>query len=85
VDRRTREWLRLLSNALFWAAAIVLVLSLIGTIQIATSDESLPFFQDFERQNKSTAVFAILIGGFTAAGVLAGLGGILKVLLSPDS
>ena len=57
------------------------MLSVIGAIQIATSDSSLGISPDFERQSRGVVVLGALGGGITAAGVLAGLGAILQVLL----
>jgi len=81
VDRRTLEWLQLLARGLLWGAAGVLALALIGTLQIATSDNELPLFSEFQRESRAIAVIGTLGVGITAAGVLAGLGAILRLLL----
>jgi hypothetical protein len=81
VDERTVEWLRVLARALVWGAGVVLALSVIGMIQIATTETEIPFFTQVERESRAIAVVGALGGGITAAGILAGLGAILRVLL----
>ena len=75
------ERLRMLAMGLFWAAGVVLALSLIGAITIA-STQTLGFFNpDVEQEGRSLIALATLGAGFTAAGMLAGLGGILRALV----
>jgi hypothetical protein len=81
VDERTVEWLRLLANALVWAAGVVLVLSVVGAIQIATSENEIPIFTQIQEESRGIAAVGALGAGITAAGVLAGLGAILRLLL----
>jgi hypothetical protein len=83
VPIRTREWLELLARSLFWAAAVVLALSVIAAITVATGDEELFLFERVEEQSRATLAIASIAGGITAAGILAALGGILSVLLAP--
>jgi hypothetical protein len=82
VDERTLEWLQLLARALIFAAGVVLLLSVIGAIRIATSSTELGIAPDFEQQSRGIVALAALGGGISAAGVLAGLGAILHVLLA---
>ena len=82
MDERTLEWLQLLARALIWAAALVLALSVIGAIQIATSESGTGIFTDFEQQSRGIAAVGALGAGVSAAGILAGLGAILLVLLT---
>lgn len=82
MDERTLEWLQLLARALIWAAALVLALSVIGAIQIATSESGTGIFTDFEQQSRGIAAVGALGAGVSAAGILAGLGAILLVLLA---
>ena len=82
MDQRTLEWLQLLARALIWAAGAVLLLSAIGAIQIATSQNELGIAPEFEKQSRGIVALAALGGGITAAGILAGLGAILRVLLA---
>jgi hypothetical protein len=81
VDERTVEWLRLLANALVWAAGVVLVLSVVGAIQIATSENEIPIFTQIQEESRGIAAVGALGAGITAAGVLAGLGAILRLML----
>jgi hypothetical protein len=86
MDERMAEWFEYLSRALLIGALVVLVLSVVASLQIATSDSAIPFFQEtVERESRAIAAIASLGGGVTAAGVLAGLGAILRVLLSLDA
>lgn len=88
VERERRsldERLDLLATGLFLVAGLVLALSLIGAVIVASSSDSLGILApDVERQGRGLAAVAALGAGFAAAGVLAGLGGILKALLRPD-
>ena len=81
MDERTVEWLRLLANALVWAAGVVLVLSVVGAIQIATSENEIPIFTQIQEESRGIAAVGALGAGITAAGVLAGLGAILRLML----
>lgn len=81
MSRSTLEWYELLARGLVWAAGIVLLLSIIGAIMIAGSDSALPGFEDVERQGRGVAALASLGGGLTAAGILGGLGAILRMLV----
>jgi hypothetical protein len=84
VNERPTEWLQVLARALVYAGGAVLVLAVIGAIQIATSDSSLGISPDFEQQSRGVVALGALGGGITAAGVLAGLGAILQVLLDRE-
>jgi len=81
VDERTLEWLEILARALIWGAAVVLCLSVIGALVVATSESSLPGLDVLQRENRGLVAIAALGGGVTSAGVLAGLGAILRLLL----
>jgi hypothetical protein len=81
VERSTLEWFDLLARALIWAAGAVLLLSIIGAIAIAGSDSSLPFFEDLQRQGRAVGAVGAIGGGVAAAGVLSGLGAILRLML----
>jgi hypothetical protein len=81
VDDRTLEWLSLLARALVWGAGVVLALSVIGAIQIATTDSEIPLFTQVERESRAVGALGALGGGITAAGILAGLGAILRLML----
>lgn len=81
MDPRTLEWLQLLARGLVWAAGAVLVLAFIATLQIVTSDNELPLFSEFQKESRAIAAVGTLGVGITAAGVLAGLGAIVRLLL----
>ncbi len=81
MEQRTLEWFELLARALIWAAGVVLLLSIIGAISIAGSDSSLPFFEDLQRQGRAVGALGAIGGGVAAAGVLSGLGAILRLML----
>jgi hypothetical protein len=81
MTEQRREQLRLLVRILFAMAAAVLVLSVAGAIQIASSNSDIPIFGDIQQQNRGVAALAALGGGIVGAGVLAGLAGILTALL----
>jgi hypothetical protein len=85
VNERTAEWLQVLARALVWGGGAVLILSIIGAIQIATTDSGLGLSPDFEEQSRGVVALGALGGGITAAGVLAGLGAILRVMLERDT
>ncbi len=82
VDRAQLDRYELLGRTLIWAAAVVLALALIGAIAIATSDTTLPFAQDVERQGRGILAIAAIGGGIASSGVLAGLGAILSMLVA---
>lgn len=82
MNRATLEWYELLARSLAWLAGIVLVLAAVAAIVIAGSDSSAPIFGDIEKQGRGVAALAALAGGITAAGLLAGAGAILRVLVA---
>ncbi|MGI8727201.1 MAG: hypothetical protein ACR2K6_05910 [Solirubrobacterales bacterium] len=82
MKRETLQWLEVLSKALLWGAGIVGLLSLIGAFAIASASSSLPVIGDIQRESRGILTIAALGGGFTAAGVLSGLGAILRLQLA---
>ena len=80
----SEQQLRLLSRALIWASLVVLALAVIGAIQSLSSDNDVPFFAGAQEENRTAFAFASLIGGLASAGILAGLGAILQILLDRD-
>jgi hypothetical protein len=82
VNERTLERFELLAKSLISAAAAVLALSLIGALVVATSETALPVVDEFTRQNRGTFAIGALCAGVTAAGGLAGLGAILRLLVA---
>ena len=51
-------------------------------LTIAGSDSSLPFFEDLQRQGRAIAAVGAIGGGIAAAGILSGLGAILRLMLT---
>jgi hypothetical protein len=83
MDRTTLEWYEMLARGLIWLAAIVMLLAVVGAVVIAGSDDSLGLLtENVERQGRGVAALASLGGGITAAGLLAGLGAILRLHVS---
>jgi hypothetical protein len=82
VDERTLEWFDILGRALMWASVAVLVFSVIGAITIGSSESSLPLVEDVQRENRGTIALAAIGGGVASAGVLAGLGAIIRLLVA---
>jgi len=78
VPERTLEWFELLSRVLLGAAAIVLVLGVIAASSVGATEE-VPLFEEVQRQGRTIAVFGALAGSVFAAGVLAGLGALLRL------
>lgn len=82
MSRSTLEWYELMARGLTWSAGIVLVLALVAAVVIAGSDTTIPLLQDAERQGRGIAALASLAGGLTSAGVLGGLGALLRLNVS---
>ena len=82
MPRSTLEWYEQLARGLVWAAFVVLLLSVVGAILIAGSDSALPGFENVERQGRGIAAIASLGVGLAAAGLLAGIGAILRILVA---
>ena len=85
MDPRTLDALDLLGKALLVMAVLVLALSIVGAIAISSSSTTALSglgFDELERQGRGVAALLELGAGFAAAGVLAGLGGILRVLVA---
>ena len=81
MNRGTLEWYEQLARGLIWVAGIVMLLSVIGAITVASSNNSAPLLEDLEQQGRGFAALAALGGGLTAAGLLAGIGAILRILV----
>jgi hypothetical protein len=79
--RATLEWYETLAKALIWGAGLVLVLSVIGAIAVATSESSLPLSEDVQREGRGFVAIAGLGAGFAAAGILSGVGAILRLMV----
>lgn len=83
MNRPTLEWYEQMSRGLVWAGAVVLVLAVVAAIIIAGSDSAAGIFgEEIERQGRGVFALASLGGGLTCAGLLAGVGAILRLLVS---
>ena len=82
MDEQTLEWFDILGRTLMFAAAAVLVLSVIGAIVVGSSSTELPLVSEIQEENRGTLALAALGGGITSAGVLAGLGAILRMMVA---
>jgi hypothetical protein len=79
MDARTLAWFDTLARLMLWGAATVLALAIVGAIAIASSESSIPGLDEITRENRGVvAVFAVG-AGLTAAGLLAGLGALLRL------
>lgn len=81
MSRSTLEWYEQLARGLVWAGFVVFLLSVAGAVLIAGSDTAIPGFEDVERQGRGIFAIASLGGGLAAAGLLAGVGAILRILV----
>ncbi len=79
MNPRALDLLDTLGRALLWGAVAVLGLSVIGAISILTSDNAVFLAENIQRQGRGILAVGSFGGGLAAAGVLAGLGGILRL------
>jgi uncharacterized membrane protein YphA (DoxX/SURF4 family) len=82
LDELARRRLDAIGVLLLFAAPAVLALTLAAAIFIGTSESSLPGVDELQRENRGSIVLLVLAAGITGAGILAGLGGILRVLVA---
>ncbi|MBA2763735.1 MAG: hypothetical protein H0U42_03510 [Thermoleophilaceae bacterium] len=82
VPAETRAGLMTLSTLLFVGAFAVVLLSAIGAVFILTTSIAIPLFQELQEANRGIAAVLAIGGGLTAASVMAGIGGILRILLA---
>jgi ABC-type Fe3+ transport system permease subunit len=82
VSESALEWLDILGKALMWAAVLVLVLAIVGAFAIGTSSNQLPVVGTLPKQDTGTLAVASLGAGITGAGILAGLGAIIRLLVA---
>jgi hypothetical protein len=62
-----------------WGAVAVLGLSVIGALSILTSDNAVFLDENIQRQGRGILAVGTFGGGLAAAGVLAGLGAIVRL------
>jgi hypothetical protein len=79
VDERTLSLLEMLGRLLLWAAVAVLALALIGTFAILSSDNAVFLDTNIQRQGRGILAIATFGAGLVGAGVLAGLGALLRL------
>ena len=79
VNRSALEWYELIARGLTWAAAIVLLLSVIGAVIIAGSENAIGIAPEAEEQGRGFIALVSLGGGIAAAGLLAGMGALLRM------
>jgi hypothetical protein len=83
MDERTLEWLEILARALLWGAVAVLALAVIGAIAIASTDTAVfRGAEDHQREGRGIAAIGAFGAGLAAAGVLAGLGALLRIKIA---
>jgi hypothetical protein len=80
----TRGRLHLLARGLFVAAAVVIGLMVAAAIAVAGAEDTVPFIDVISTQSRTAGALTALAGGIIGAGILAGLGGILTVMLERD-
>jgi hypothetical protein len=81
MERSALEWYALLARGLIWAAAVVLLLAVIAAVALVSTTNSLPLSEDVQREGRGFVALAAIGAGLAAAGVLSGLGGILRLLV----
>lgn len=79
MPEETLEWFDVLGRALLWGALAVLGLSVIGAIAIATTESSIPGFDELTRENRGVVAVGAFAAGITSAGVLSGLGALVRL------
>jgi hypothetical protein len=82
MDERSLELLDVLARALMVGAVVVLVLSVVGAIAIGSSESSIPGFDELQRENRGVVAVATVGAGIAGAGVMAGLGAILRLMIA---
>ncbi len=79
MDENTLEWFDILGKVLFGAAAVVLVLSVVGGIAISSSSSDLPVVGELQQQNRGTIAVGAFLFGVTSSGLLAGMGALVRL------
>jgi len=81
VDERTLGLLDTLGRALLWGAVAVVGLAVISAVAIAGSETTIPGLDEIQRENRGVVSVIALGSGITGAGLLAGLGAIVRLLV----
>jgi hypothetical protein len=79
MNARTLDMLDVLGRALLWTAVAVLGLSLIGAFAILTSDDAVILDTNAQRQARGVLAIVAFGGGLSGAGIVAGLGAIVRL------
>lgn len=82
MKRSTLEWYEQMARGLVWAGAVVLALAIVGAVIVAGSDNAIGIAPEAEQQGRGVLALASLGIGLTSAGLLAGLGAILRMLVT---
>lgn len=82
MDARLLGLLDTLGRALLWGAVAVIGLAVISAIAIASSDSTIPGLDEVQRENRGIVSVIALASGITGAGLLAGLGAIVRLLVA---
>ena len=85
VDEGALQRMGTLVKLLYAGAGAVIVLTLVTAIVIATSQTALPGLDEVQRQSRGPIAMAVLAAGIAGAGVLAGLAGIMRLLIGERS
>ena len=81
MDEGTLDRLDALARALLVLSVLVLAMGLLGAFAISVTRE-VPLFEDFQRQGRVLATLGTFVASVVGSGVLAGLGGILRLLVA---
>ena len=81
MDERTLGLLDTLGRALLWGAVAVVGLAVISAVAIAGSETTIPGLDEIQRENRGVVSVIALGSGITGAGLLAGLGAIVRLLV----
>ena len=82
MDERTLGLLDTLGRALLWGAVAVVGLAVISAVAIAGSETTIPGLDEIQRENRGVVSVIALGSGITGAGLLAGLGAIVRLLVA---
>ena len=82
MDERALGLLDMLGRALLWGAVAVIGLAVIAAVAIASSENAIPGLDEIQRENRGVVAVVALASGITGAGVLAGLGAIIRLMVA---
>lgn len=85
MDERTLGLMDMLGRALLWGAVAVIGLAVIAAVAIASSESTIPGLDEIQRENRGVVSVLALGSGITGAGLLAGLGAIVRLLVAARS